>query len=99
MMLAAYPDAYDVDSDEATEPDEGTVVAVLGKSHANEDLVPDDLRMLFEDYHDRFGLGSKPAAHLAALADLSDEQLLDDLPDVLGRLVGYAQASLDLLPE
>lgn len=99
MMLAAYPNAYDIDPDEATEPDEEAVVAVLGKSHVNEDLLPDDVRALFQEYHDRFDRGSKPAAHLAALADLSDEQLLDDLPDVLERLVEYVQASLDVLPE
>ena len=102
MMLAAYPDAYAVeptDPAEATEPDRGTIVAVLGKSHANEDRLPADVRALFANYHDRFDLGSKPAAHLAALADLSDRQLLVDQPDVLDRLVEYVRASLAELPE
>lgn len=101
MMLAAYPEAYEVElaGPAAREPAEETVVAVLGKSHVNEDRLPEDVRALFEDYHDRFDLGSKPAAHLAALADLSDEQLLDDIPEVLDRLVEYVQASLDRLPE
>jgi putative ATP-dependent endonuclease of the OLD family len=102
MMLAAYPDAYAVeptDPAEPTEPDQETIVAVLGKSHANEDRLPADVLALFADYHDRFDLGSKPAAHLAALADLGDKQLLVDQPDVLDRLVEYVRASLDGLPE
>ncbi|HLM21009.1 MAG TPA: hypothetical protein VK390_05720, partial [Propionibacteriaceae bacterium] len=102
MMLAAYPDAYAVeptDPGEAIGPDQETIVAVLGKSHANEDRLPADVLALFADYHDRFDLGSKPAAHLAALADLSDKQLLEDLPDVLDRLVEHVGASLDELPE
>jgi len=102
MMLEAYPDAYDVEPaepGESIEPGEETIVAVLGKSHVNEDRLPEDVTALFDDYHDRFDLGSKPAAHLAALADLSDEQLLEDLPDVLARLVEHVRASLARLPE
>lgn len=105
MMLAAYPDAYGVEltepgeSAEPDEPDEQTIVAVLGKSHANEDRLPEDILALFDDYHDMFDLGSKPAAHLAALAGLSDEQLVRDLPAVLDRLVAYVSANLASLPE
>ena len=99
MMLAAYPDAYGGESGESGELEEAVVVAVLGKSHVNEDRLPDGVRALFEDYHERFDLGSKPSEHLAALAALTDEQLLDDLPDVLGRLVEHVRASLAALPE
>lgn len=102
MMLAAYPDAYEVESadpGEATAPDEETIVAVLGRSHVNEDRLPDDVLALFEDYHDRFDLGSKPAAHLTALADLSDEELMEDLPDVLDRLVKHVSQDLARRPE
>jgi putative ATP-dependent endonuclease of OLD family len=102
MMMAAYPDPYGVESaepGELAEPDQETIVSVLGKSHSNEGLLPEDVLALFDVYHDRFDLGSKPAAHLAALADLSDEQLLQGLPDVLARLVDYVRVSLSGLPE
>ena len=99
MMLVAYPDAYAVEPTEPIEPDEKTIVAVLGKVHVNEARLPDDVRVLFDDYHDRFDLASKPAAHLTALADLSDELLLEDLPDVLARLVEHVRTSLAGIPE
>jgi putative ATP-dependent endonuclease of OLD family len=96
MMLEAYPDAYEVDP---VEPDESTVVAVLGKKHANELYLGDDLRDLFADYHSKFGLKSKPATHLAALSALTDEELLQALPDVLERLVERVREELTELPE
>ncbi|MFE2089834.1 ATP-dependent endonuclease [Streptomyces sp. NPDC059460] len=102
MLLAAYPDAYGVsptEPGESTEPDQGTIVAVLGKSHANEHRLPEDVRALFEEYHNKFDLGSKPAAHLAALADLNDQQLLENLPGVLARLVEHVRTNLAELPE
>lgn len=102
MLLAAYPDAYGVspaDSGEPTEPDQKTVVAVLGKSHVHEERLPEDVRALFDDYHTKFDLGSKPAAHLTALADLDDQHLLEGLPDVLDRLVEYVRTQLAELPE
>ncbi|OLZ55726.1 ATP-dependent endonuclease [Amycolatopsis coloradensis] len=97
MMLAAYPGAYGV---EPSEPDEKTIAAVLGEKHSNEERLPEDILALFGDYHGKFGPGrSKPAAHLAALSGLSDEQLLDDLPEVLARLVDHVRAMLAGLPE
>jgi putative ATP-dependent endonuclease of OLD family len=102
MMQAAYPDAYGIDhveKSEKAEPDEKTVVAVLGKSHANEDRLPSDIRVLFDEYHTIFDLGSKPAAHLTALANLDDEHLLQLLPGVLHRLVEHVRTNLAELPE
>ncbi|MEV0182892.1 AAA family ATPase [Streptomyces sp. NPDC050625] len=96
MLMAAYPDAYGVSP---TEPDEATIVAVLGKSHVNEHRLPADVRALFTDYHSIFDLGSKPAAHLAALANLNDQQLQEKLPDVLARLVERVRTKLAELPE
>jgi putative ATP-dependent endonuclease of OLD family len=96
MMLEAFPDAYDA---ALVEPDEATIVAVLGKSRANEARLGEDRLGLFEDYHDTFDLHSKPAAHLAALSKLSDEELLAGLPDVLKRLVEGVRARLAELPE
>lgn len=96
MMLDAYPDAYDVAS---AEPDESTIVAVLGKSHVNESQLGEDLLRLFNDYHAKFDLKSKPATHLAALSTLTDEQLLEGLPGVLSRLVQRVREKLAGLPE
>jgi putative ATP-dependent endonuclease of OLD family len=96
MMLAAYPDAYGVSR---STPDERTIAAVLGKSHVNESRLGDEVLELFNDYHSKFDLGSKPAAHLAAMSALTDEDLLADLPDVLGRLVKRVEKKLAELPE
>jgi putative ATP-dependent endonuclease of OLD family len=96
MMMMAYPDAYGV---EASDPDENTIVAVLGKRHVNEARHPEGLIKLFDHYHQVFDLGSKPAAHLSALAYLGDEDLLDNLPGVLKRLVEHVRKSLAGLPE
>ncbi len=96
MMLDAYPDAYEVDP---AEPDDAMIVAVLGKSHVNESRLGDDLLELFDDYHGKFDLKSKPATHLAALSTLADEELLEGLPEVLSRLVERVREKLAELPE
>ncbi|GAA1614256.1 ATP-dependent endonuclease [Catellatospora bangladeshensis] len=96
MMLEAYPVAYDVDPED---PEDKTVVAVLGKSHKNEARLPVGVFKLFGDYHDKFDLASKPATHLSALATLGDKELLADLPAVLQRLVERVRTGLAGLPE
>ena len=96
MMLAAYPAAYGTNP---TRPDEATIVAVLGKSHVNEHHLGSDVLDLFDDYHAKFDLKSKPATHLEALSTLTDDELLEGLPAVLGRLVERAKAMLPELPE
>jgi putative ATP-dependent endonuclease of OLD family len=96
MMLDAYPEAYNVAS---RDPDEKAIVAVLGKSHANEHHLGPGLMRLFDDYHSKFDLESKPATHLAALATLSDDSLLTYLPGVLTRLSKRVQEQLAGLPE
>ena len=75
MMMTTFPAAYDVTSADRIEPDQEIVVAVLGKSHVNEDRLPDDARVLFGADHDRFDLGSKPSAHLGALAVLTGSRV------------------------
>jgi putative ATP-dependent endonuclease of the OLD family len=96
MMLDAYPDAYEVDP---VEPGESTIAAVLGRKHANESRLDDELLNLFDDYHVKFDLKSKPTTHLAALSKLTNEELLEGLPDVFGRLVERMQEKLVELPE
>jgi putative ATP-dependent endonuclease of OLD family len=95
MMLQAYPDAYEVDP---VKPDESTIVAVLGKEHANE-LRLGDVLELFDDYHSKFDLKSKPATHLAALSALTDQELMETLPEVLRRVVDRVRDKLAELPE
>lgn len=102
MMMTTFPDAYGVgpsESDDWVEPDEETVVAVLGTRHVNKDRLPDEVRMLFDAYHETFDLGSKPSAHLEAMAALTDQELLDGLPDVIERLVEHVRSGLAALPE
>ncbi|WP_075258419.1 AAA family ATPase [Herbaspirillum camelliae] len=95
-MLRAFPKAYRVEMDE---PDEATIKAVLGKSHHDASQYSKDEQKLFSTYHQRFKLGSKPAAHIDALAQLTDAELLADMPSSLGRLADAVITKLAELPE
>jgi putative ATP-dependent endonuclease of OLD family len=44
-------------------------------------------------------LGSKPASHLSAMAELDDEELLAGLPGPLSRLVEAVRQRLESIPE
>lgn len=96
LMLDAFPDAYGV---KRAEPDEKTIVAVLGKSHVNAGRLGTKVLELFDHYHADFDLKSKPATHLRALSTLTDEKLLEGLPAVFKRLTGHVSAKLAGLPE
>lgn len=95
-MLLAYPNAYGVVEEE---PDESTFKAVLGKSHHDASQYSEDEQQLFGTYHRSFKLGSKPAAHIEALAELADEELLANLPASLNRLADAVIAKLEEWPE
>ncbi|ENE0866572.1 AAA family ATPase [Klebsiella variicola] len=95
-MLLAYPEAYGVEKEE---PDESTIKAVLGKSYDNISQYSVDEQSFFATYHLRFKLGSKPAAHIDALAKLSDKKLIANMPESLNRLVDAVIAKLGELPE
>lgn len=97
MMMEAFPEAYGVDVDE--QPDAATIVSVLGKSHANHELLGEGVLALFDDYHRKFVSGSKPAAHLTALSTLTNEGIMAGLPDVLKRLLEDVSTRLAALPE
>ncbi|MGW4489014.1 ATP-dependent nuclease [Amycolatopsis sp. NPDC004368] len=96
MMLEAYPEAYGVTP---VPPDDKAIIAVLGKGHVNEARLAPNLLQIFDDYHAKFDLKSKPATHLAALSALSDDDLLANLPGVLGRLSQRVRDKLAGLPE
>ena len=95
-MLLSFSKAYGVEEED---PDESTTKAVLGKQHHDASQYSKDEQKLFSTYHQRFKLGSKPAAHIDALAQLTDEELLADMPASLSRLADAVIAKLAELPE
>lgn len=101
MMIESFGDAYGIDAMlELQNPDQTTVKAVLGKSHdAFADQYTAGQQQLFDAYHRRFKLGSKPSNHVKALAALDDATLLAQMPKVLERLIAVVEAKLETLPE
>lgn len=95
-MLLSYEKAYGVTREA---PDETTKVSVLGKSHNDSTQYSPKELELFLPYHRLFKLGSKPAAHIEAMAKLSDDELLANMPASLGRLADAVIAKLESLPE
>lgn len=101
MMLEAFPSAYDVDVLlELNAPDAAAAKGVLGKTH---DVFSDQYtaaqQQLFDAYHSRFKVGSKPGHHVKALAALDDAGLIANMPKVLSRLIAAAESKLEALPE
>lgn len=95
-MLLSFPDAYKVTK---VVPDDSEIKAVLGKSHYDSSQYSDDERKLFSTYHQKFKLGSKPASHIEALAQLSEADLLANMPESFRRLADAVIAKLEALPE
>lgn len=95
-LLLAFPEAYGVTREKAND---STVKAVLGKSHHDSSQYSEEEQELFDTYHRSFKLGSKPAAHIEALAKLTDEKLLENMPKSLRRLADAVIAKLAELPE
>ncbi|MCW2293170.1 putative ATP-dependent endonuclease of OLD family [Pseudomonas sp. BIGb0408] len=95
-MLKAFPNAFGAVS---TPPTPHDYVTVLGKSHFNPGQYDATEQQLFAAYHKLFKLSSKPAAHLDALGNLSDPELLASLPPSLSRLADRVIAKLDESPE
>lgn len=98
-LLKVYPDAYEVDEDDLVVPDEAKIKAVLGDSYHGVEQYTENERKLFITYHKRFKLGSKPAAHLNALAHFDDEELLAGMPASLSRMIDAVITKLEGLPE
>lgn len=97
-MLMAYAPQYGAPAVDLL-PTSATLSAVLGPAHHNSGQYDLGERQLFATYHQRFKLGSKPAAHIEALAQLTDAQLLATLPASLGRLADAVITKLAELPE
>ncbi len=88
LLITAYPAAYDLEEDELEKPDEDGLKAVLGKKHDTvEGQYTDEELEYFDAYNSRFKLGSKPSWHIQAMASLTDKELLDGMPEVLGRFL------------
>lgn len=98
-MLRQFPGAYSIEDDELEDPDDETVAAVLGKSHGDVGQYSEEEQPYFDAYHHQFKLGSKPAAHLEALAQLDDAVLNFDMPESIDRLLDMVKAKLAELPE
>lgn len=99
LMMREFPKAYGIQDAELAAPDAATVAAVLGKSHGDVAQYSAEQQQFFDAYYRRFKLGSKPAAHLDALAALSDLELDLDMPEVLGRMIKHVSDKLKGLPE
>jgi len=98
-MIKKYPVAYEIDTASLTAPDESTCKSVLGKSHEHSEWYSSDDKLLFEDYHKLFKLGSKPAAHFSALSKLDEVSLLKDLPEEYEQLIASVRSQLEKVYE
>ena len=98
-MLSRFASAYGMEEDDLEDPDDDTVTMVLGKCHGDVSQYPEGDLQYFDGYYNRFKLGSKPAAHLAALARLNDAELGPGMPEEIDRLLGAVKAKLAHLPE
>lgn len=98
-MLGAFPAAFDIEEGDQVEPELSHIKAVLGKSRSDASEYHDDERKLFVTYHKLFKIGSKPAEHITALSRLSDEQLVENMPLSLNRLVDTVERLLQEIPE
>ena len=98
-MLRSYSEAYGLMDAELAAPDRATIAAVLGKKCYGVDQYSEEHQKRFAAYHKRFKLGSKPAAHIEAMAELDDETLMGNLPSRIARLLMATQTRLKNLPE
>lgn len=99
-MVSSYPSAYLLDEDNVLPPADDILTAVLGRARklATEQYSPEQ-SALFAEYHRMFNRGSKPVQHLGALSNLSDEELLGEIPPVMSRLTDAVKSRLTGLPE
>ncbi len=95
-MLSSFPEKYGAAKVSSSE---STIKSVLGEKHHDSSQYSEDELKLFDTYHKCFKLGSKPAIHLHALAQLSEKDFLDSIPESLNRLADAVIAKLAELPE
>lgn len=95
-MIKSYPIAYAVTEDnyEVT-----TLKAVLGKSHFDAKQYTEAELRLFNSYHKKFKLGSKPASHIEALSKLSDTDIINNMPETYSQMIDHIENLISELPE
>jgi len=98
-MLKNFPNAYEINVNDQTQPEANKIKAVLGDSYHGVEQYTVEEQKLFITYHKRFKLKSKPAAHINALSKLSDAEFLENMPLSLNRLADAVIAKLVVLPE
>ena len=97
-ILKAFPNKFKIKNND-TLPSQSLVESVLGESHHNPEQYTEEERKLFSSYRKLFKLGSKPVNHIQALADLTDEELLNNMPESLSRLADAVKTKLLGVPE
>lgn len=95
-MMNAFPTAYGASK---KNPDESIITSVLGKKHHDSSQYTEEELNLFPDYHKLFKIGSKPVIHISALTQLTDEELIENMPDSYKRLSAKVLDMLDQIPE
>jgi putative ATP-dependent endonuclease of the OLD family len=100
MMIRAFPEAYGVPEVEVPDDETKLLASVFGDGDgldAYEDKAPPEDHPSIEElaaYDQLFKKRSKPGSHLAALAQLTDEEIIADCPQVLRDLINRAVAIL-----
>lgn len=103
MMLQAFHDAYEVD--EVSKSKGSKYEEIINRSvfglgtglDAYSDLDIDEQRPTYEElvaYDKCFKKRGKPGSHISALANLTDEQLIDGCPEILKKLIERADRIL-----
>ena len=95
-MLLAFPEEYSV---QKSKPQSAMVQSVLGKSHHDSSQYSEKEQSYFDTYHQKFKLGSKPAAHIEALGQITDDKFLSNMPESYKRLADKVTEMLAELPE
>lgn len=95
-MLKGFPQAFRAENEIC---DDSTFKAVLGKAHFDRFQYTDDEQLLFSCYHKKFNLGSKPANHIEALANLLDTDILNNMPESYSRMIDATERLINELPE
>jgi putative ATP-dependent endonuclease of the OLD family len=98
-MIEKFSESYGIETADLETPGEAMITAVLGKKATSPKGYTEDRQRYFSAYHRLFQLRSKPVAHLSALANLSDQQLQDQMPSPLSRLLDALQHELAGLTE
>lgn len=104
-MMSSYPCSYQVKDQELINPDNNDYISMFGKTVINGNInrafneYTDQEKKFFSAYNLRFKTGSKPAIHFNALANLTNEDLIKNLPTSLNNLVEHVKQKLKGIPE